>query len=106
MVLVSAATAWEITTKWRIGKLDGAAEVAADVGAAIASQGFRTLPITIPHAEYAGRLISAHRDPCDRMLVAQSRLEGLPLVSNDLAFDEFAIERSGSVTGGQTARRL
>jgi PIN domain nuclease of toxin-antitoxin system len=92
-VLVSAATAWEITTKWRIGKLDGAEDVAADVGSAVSSQGFTALAITLQHAEYAGRLSGEHRDPFDRMLVAQSRLEGLPLVTNDRAFDAFAIER-------------
>lgn len=92
-VLVSAATAWEITTKWRIGKLDGAGDVAADVAAAIVSQGFAQLAITVLHAEHAGRLSGEHRDPFDRMLVAQSRLEGLPLVTNDPLLEAFGIER-------------
>lgn len=93
MVLVSAASAWEITTKWRLGKLDGAEAVAAAVGTAIADQGFTALDISVRHAEEAGRFSAEHRDPFDRMLAAQSRLEGLPLVTNDEAFAAFAVER-------------
>ena len=93
VVYVSAASAWEITTKWRIGKLDGAEAVAMDVASAVASQGFTPLEITIRHAEHAGRLTGEHRDPFDRMLVAQSRLEGLPVVTNDAAFELFGVDR-------------
>ena len=56
-VLVSAASAWEIATKFRLGKLDGAAAVAADIGGAVASQGFVALHITVRHAEMAGRVL-------------------------------------------------
>ena len=93
VVFVSAASAWEITTKWRLGKLAGAEAVAADVAAAIAGQGFTTLDISVRHAEAAGRFAADHRDPFDRMLAAQSRLEGVPLVTNNDAFEAFAIER-------------
>jgi len=92
-VLVSAATAWEITTKHRIGKLPGAAEVAADVVGAIGSQGFGTLDITVLHAQRAGRLPSEHRDPFDRMLAAQAQIEDLPIVSDDPVFDSFGVNR-------------
>ena len=64
---------------------------AADVAAAIAGQGFTTLGVR--HAEAAGRFAADHRDPFDRMLAAQSRLEGVPLVTNNDAFEAFAIER-------------
>jgi PIN domain nuclease of toxin-antitoxin system len=69
-VYVSAASAWEITTKFRIGRLPGAEAVAADVGGAVTAQGFTPLDITIRHAEHAGRLAGEHRDPFDRMLIA------------------------------------
>lgn len=92
-VFVSAASAWEITTKWRLGKLPGAADVAADVAGAVASQVFLPLSISLAHAQLAGQLTTTHRDPFDRMLAAQALVEGLPLVSNDEAFDLFGVIR-------------
>lgn len=92
-ILVSAASAWEITTKARLGKLPGAIDVAADVSGCVASQGFLPLDITILHAQRAGRLGGAHRDSFDRMLVAQSQMEDIALVSDDEAFDAFDVER-------------
>lgn len=82
-VVVSAASAWEITTKFRIGKLPGAQILALDVMGHIARQGFRGLPISVADAERAGRLPGPHRDPFDRMLVAQAQVEGLILVTRD-----------------------
>ena len=90
-VLVSAATAWELTTKARLGKLAGAREVAADVAGCIASQGFVALPITVAHAQRAGSMPGPHRDPFDRMLAAQSLLESVPLVSSDPAFPSLGV---------------
>jgi PIN domain nuclease of toxin-antitoxin system len=73
-----AAISEEITTKHRLGgKLPRAADVARDVAGCVAAQGFRELPITLPDAERAGRLPGPHRDPFDRMLVAQA-LAGRP----------------------------
>jgi PIN domain nuclease of toxin-antitoxin system len=92
-ILVSAASAWEITTKARLGKLPGATDVAADVAACVASQGFLPLGITLLHAQRAGRLPGAHRDPFDRMLIAQSQIEDVALVSDDKAFDTFDVRR-------------
>lgn len=92
-VLVSAASVWEIATKARLGKLPGAIAVAADVDAAIASQGFVGLPITVAHAQRAGSLPGAHRDPFDRMLIAQAQAENVPLVSNEKLFDGYGINR-------------
>ncbi|TMA70665.1 MAG: type II toxin-antitoxin system VapC family toxin [Deltaproteobacteria bacterium] len=86
-VFLSAASVWEITTKARLGKLPRALAVAADVPAAMASQGFAPLSITAAHAQRAGSLPGSHRDPFDRMLVAQADLEGLPIVSMDAVFD-------------------
>lgn len=92
-VLVSAASAWEIATKARIGKLPGALDVAADIAGCIASQRFDSLDITVLHAQRAGRLPGAHRDPFDRMLVAQAQIEDLPIVTNDRVFDESGVTR-------------
>lgn len=92
-VLVSAASAWEITTKARLGKLPGAADVAADVAACVASPGLQPLDITILNAQRAGNLAGAHGDPFDRMLIAQSQIEDVALVSDDQAFDDVDVRR-------------
>ena len=93
LVLVSAASAWEITTKSRLGKLPGAADVAADVAGCVSAQGFTALDISILHAQRAGHLPGDHRDPFDRMLIAQAQLEDLPVVSDDAVFDGYGVMR-------------
>jgi PIN domain nuclease of toxin-antitoxin system len=93
VVVVSAASAWEITTKSRLGKLPGADAVAADVVGSVSSQGFSSLDITLLQAQRAGRLPGAHRDPFDRMLIAQAQLEDLTLASNDVVFDAYGVSR-------------
>jgi PIN domain nuclease of toxin-antitoxin system len=93
LVFVSAASAWEITTKNRIGKLPGAALFSNRLGEIIALEGFLELPISVAHAEKAGSLPGAHRDPFDRMLIAQAVAGGLTLVSNERLFDAFGVSR-------------
>ncbi len=90
---VSAASAWEITTKHRLGKLPDAGPVAADVLGVIRSQGFDPLDISVDHAERAGRLPGPHRDPFDRMLIAQALIEDLTLVSLEVPFDVYGVRR-------------
>ena len=92
-VLVSAASAWEITTKHRLGKLPGAEAVAQDIGGCIAAQGFTALAITMADAERAGRLPGPHRDPFDRMLIAQALARDIALVSNEAVFDAYGVRR-------------
>ncbi len=92
-VFVSAASAWEIATKHRLGKLPDADAVAGNLSAIIEQLGFRALPISLGHAERAGALPGEHRDPFDRMLIAQSQAENLPLVSNERMFDAYAVRR-------------
>ena len=90
-VFVSAATAWEIATKARIGKLTSPRLLLADFTEAIETLGFLPLPINLQHGQYAGQLPGAHRDPFDRILAAQARAEGLTLVSADPAFKVLGI---------------
>ena len=92
-ILVSAASAWEIAVKHRLGKLPGADDVALDVAGCIASQGFLELPITVRNGERAGRLPGPHRDPFDRMLIAQALALDLPLVSLETLFDRYGVTR-------------
>ena len=93
MILVSAASAWEISIKARIGKLPGALEVAADIAGAVTSQGFLALPVSIGHAQAAGALPGPLRDPFDRMLIAQAQLENLRLISDEAVFDAYRVRR-------------
>jgi PIN domain nuclease of toxin-antitoxin system len=92
-IFVSAASAWEIATKVRIGKLPDAVEVAERFSEIIGNQDFDSLPITAEHARQAGLMPGEHRDPFDRMLIAQSQIEGFTLVSNEALFDRFGIRR-------------
>ena len=92
-VLVSAASAWEIATKVRIGKLPGAVEVAARFQECLMVQGFTPLDISTEHALRAGSLPGPHRDPFDRMLIAQAQSLNVPLISNERIFDNYGIRR-------------
>ena len=92
-ISVSAASTMEIATKFRIGKLPGAAVLAHDFEAIIAGQGFYELPISVRHARLAGGMNIAHKDPFDRMLIAQAQSEDMVLVSKEALFDAFAIKR-------------
>lgn len=92
-VFVSAASAWEISTKCRLGRLPGAAAVAADIPGCIADQGFSELEVSVRHAQRAGGLPIEHQDPFDRMLIAQSQMEDLPLVSIETVFDAGSVTR-------------
>jgi PIN domain nuclease of toxin-antitoxin system len=87
VVAVSAASAWEISIKQAIGELSGPDDLSAE----LATNGFTELPITVAHAVAAGALPPHHSDPFDRMLVAQSRLEGLTLVTRDDRLADYGI---------------
>ena len=92
-VYVSAASAWEIATKHRLGRLPQVGPLLTELPEHIAGQGFATLDITVDHGLRAGTLSGTHRDPFDRMLAAQAQAERLSLVSNDVAFDAFGVVR-------------
>lgn len=92
-VAVSAASAMEVATKFRIGKLPDAALLAQDFEAVIAEQGFDELAISVHHARLAGEMNIAHKDPFDRLLIAQAQAEDMTLVSNEALFDGFAVKR-------------
>ena len=80
---VSAASGWEIATKYRLGKLPQSARLVSDYRGTLGRLGARSLAINEEHALAAGSLVSDHRDPFDRILAAQAVVEGLDLVTND-----------------------
>jgi PIN domain nuclease of toxin-antitoxin system len=91
-VVVSSASAWEIATKHRLGRLQSATPLVRDFSAWIEKAGFVELAITSAHAVRAGGWDVSHRDPFDRMLAAQSVAEGLRLMTRDPVFADFGLD--------------
>jgi PIN domain nuclease of toxin-antitoxin system len=93
MIVVSAASAWEIATKVRIGKLQAAEVFERDFLNVIEIAGYSLLPIDTACALRAGRLVGEHGDPFDRMIAAQALAEDIPVISPDAKLDSFLIRR-------------
>src|SRR6185437_5909245 len=91
-ILVSAVSAWEIASKARSGRL-AAGPLLADFQGELEQEGFAELPISAAHAVRAGLLGGAHKDPFDRMLIAQAQAEDLPIISGDRLFDSYGVRR-------------
>jgi PIN domain nuclease of toxin-antitoxin system len=92
-VFVSAVSAMEVATKHRLGKLPQAQLLSARFEEMTAHESFSPLFITLAHARTAGQMTIAHRDPFDRLLIAQALIEGLTVVSNDRVFDTAGVSR-------------
>ena len=92
-VLISAASAWEVATKHRLGRLPEADLFALDIAGAIADQDFEGLPITVDDAARAGALPGPLSDPFDRLLIAQALSRNLVLVSIETLFDRYGVRR-------------
>ena len=89
--IVSSVCAWEIATKYRIGKLPDAEELLTDFGTFVRRARFSVLPVSLEHALVAGSLSWSHRDPFDRMLVAQAQIEDIPIATADAAMSGYGI---------------
>lgn len=92
-IYLSAATAWEVATKTRIGKLPEGEELERDLLDAAIRAGYTWLPISEEVALRAGRLVGSHKDPFDRMIAAQALELDLALVSSDAKLDQFGVRR-------------
>jgi PIN domain nuclease of toxin-antitoxin system len=92
IVFVSAASAWEISIKSQMGKLE-AGPLITDFRKELEQDGFQELAISTEHAVRAGLLKGRHKDPFDRMLAAQAQAENLAIISNDRSFDDYAVRR-------------
>src|ERR1700730_5292677 len=90
---VSAASAWEIMTKWRSGKQPEFGGLASSFVKVIEAQGFNQLPISVGNALQAASLPLHHCDPFDRMLIAQSLMETMVIVTPDMVFDQYGVKR-------------
>jgi PIN domain nuclease of toxin-antitoxin system len=92
-LLVSAASAWEIAIKVRLGKLPTAVDLTADFSGQIEREGFHLLPISAEHGIRAGLLPGPHKDPFDRMLIAQTQAENIPIITNETVFETYGVRR-------------
>jgi len=92
-LVVSAASAWEIATKVRLGKLPTGADLVSDFSGQMQREGFELLAISAEHGIRAGLLPGPHKDPFDRMLIAQSQAENTPIISNEAVFDSYGVRR-------------
>lgn len=93
-VVISAVSAWEIAIKVNLGRLpDGATELIRDFEASLKQDGFQSMSMTADHGIRAGLLPGPHKDPFDRMLIAQAQAENLAIVSNDSVFDRYGVTR-------------
>lgn len=93
VVMVSAASAWEIATKVRLGRLPGAEELERNYLDVMDDAGYTLLAIDTEAALRAGRLLADHRDPFDRMIAAQALALDIHVVSPDPVFDQFGVRR-------------
>jgi len=92
ILFVSSASGWEISTKYRLGKLPQAKDLIDNLPQFISRSRMNQLHITIEHALLAGKLSGPHRDPFDRMLIAQSKIENLPVITKDQVFREYEVQ--------------
>ena len=93
IILVSAASAWELAIKFETGKVPTAADLVAAFSSVIEEEGFHQLHISVEHGIRAGLLPMHHKDPFDRMLIAQAQAESIPIVSSDTIFDSYGVRR-------------
>jgi len=92
-MLVSAASAWELAIKFRLGKLPKAADLVSNFSSEMEHEGFHVLPVSAEHGIRAGLLPGPHNDPFDRMLIAQSQAENMPIISNEAIFESYGVRR-------------
>jgi PIN domain nuclease of toxin-antitoxin system len=92
-VFVSAVSAWEISTKFRLGRLPSASDLVQDFVGYLDRDNFLRLPVSCDHGIRAGMLPGHHQDPFDRMLIAQAEIEKLFIVSNEKIFDQYGVRR-------------
>ena len=91
--VISAASAWEMAIKYQLGRLPHAADLVTNFSGLMEIVDFEMLPISAEHGVRAGLLPMHHKDPFDRVLIAQAQAESMPIVSNDTIFDSYGVRR-------------
>lgn len=93
IVFVSVASLWEIAIKYSLGRLDLEQPFGEFIPSQIETNGFALLSLDVPHMSRVAELPFHHRDPFDRMIIAQSLVEDLPIIGRDEAFDHYGVAR-------------
>ena len=91
-ILVSIATPWEMAIKAGMGKLENGAKILDDFEDRLTSCGYRVIETSIEHAIRSGCLPRYHKDPFDRLLIAQAITESLPILTHDAAFAPYPVK--------------
>jgi PIN domain nuclease of toxin-antitoxin system len=92
-ILLSVASAWEIAIKVSIGKLTLSQPFTLFLPDQLRRNDIELLPVTLPHIQHIATLPFHHKDPFDRMIIAQSLVEKIPLISIDAVFDAYSVQR-------------
>jgi PIN domain nuclease of toxin-antitoxin system len=92
-IVVSAASAWELSIKFGLGRIPGASDLITNFSDEMENEGFQLLPISVEHGIRAGLLPGLHKDPFDRMLAAQDQAENIPIISNEAVFEGYGVRR-------------
>ena len=92
-MLVSAASAWELAIKFRLGRLPDAADLVLNFSSEVENERFELLPVSAEHGIRAGLLPGPHKDPFDRMLIAQAQAENIPIITNERVFEAYGVRR-------------
>ncbi|MFZ4655778.1 MAG: type II toxin-antitoxin system VapC family toxin [Caldilineaceae bacterium] len=103
-IWVSTASLWEIAIKMSLGKLDMGAPFSALVPGQLTTNRIEILPITVAHLHHVAQLPFHHRDPFDRLLIAQSQVEEVSLLSRDATFDRYNVQRIWTDTPATATR--
>lgn len=90
-IFVSSVSGWEISIKYHLGKLPHVADLVKELPLYVRRERFEILPISLEHAIAAGAMDGKHKDPFDRMLIAQARSDELVLISNDKIFKKYKV---------------
>ena len=92
-IVVSAASAWELSIKFGLGKLPTASDLITNFSDEMENEGFQLLPISVEHGIRADLLPGLHKDRFDRMLIAQAQAENIPIISNEAVFEGYGVRR-------------
>ncbi len=95
-LMLSAASGWEIAIKSRLGKLDVADDICKFIFEQMRINDITELPVLMSHTLHVATLPILHRDPFDRLLIAQAQLEKIPILSGDEQFNAYSVEVIGA----------
>ena len=92
-IVVGASSAWAVSIEFGLGKFPSVSDLITNFPDEMENEGFHLLPISVEHGIRAGLLPGLHKDPFDRMLIAQAQAENIPIISNEAVFEGYGVRR-------------